>query len=415
MISDALFAQQAIRGFTRQESDIAALQSQLSSGLNDPRVSSNVARAMDLSALRDLRSEMAAQTQIGRNAADRLSLTDTALAEITDGVRELYGIGLQAANDTLTREAHGALRVQAETLRAALLAAANAADPQGRPLFSGTAPGPAFVQTAEGVSYQGDNSATVIQMGPQARMETGLPGARVMGDGADGVFALLNDVITSLSEPVLSARGVVQATGRGQLDLAQLDGTEISVILTGPLGQSYISLTLGAGNLTDQIAAINAVSDQTGIAAQVAPDGAGIILNAGGPFSIRNQTYTDGTLASRPIVQLTPLDEQNQPAGPTLSLRPAHLDSQTLIGRASGALEHMAEMRAAAGAMGAALDSRLGRIAENSLTLDQAVSRLQDADVAATITRLQTLLMNQQAAQQSFVKIAGRSLFDYLR
>jgi flagellar hook-associated protein 3 FlgL len=255
----------------------------------------------------------------------------------------------------------------------------------------------------------------VIQMGPQARMETGLPGARVMGDGADGVFALLNDIITSLSEPVLSARGVVQATGRGQLDLAQLDGTEISVTLTGPLGQSDISLTLGAGSLADQIAAINAVSDQTGVSAQVAPDGAGLTLIAGGPFSIRDQTNTNGTLPARPMVQLTPLNEQNQPTGPTLALRPAHLDSQTLIGRASGALGHMAEMRAAAGAMGAALESRLGRIAENSLTLDQAVSRLQDVDVAAAITRLQTLLMNQQAAQQSFVKIAGRSLFDYLR
>jgi flagellar hook-associated protein 3 FlgL len=415
MISDALFAQQAIHGFTRQDRDIAALQGQLSSGLNDPRVSANVSRAMDLSALRDLRSDLATQTQIGRNAADRLSLTDSALAEITDGVRELYSISLQAANDTLTREAYGALRVQAETLRNTLLAASNATDPQGRPLFSGTAPGPAFAQTAQGIAYQGDTSATVIQLGPHARMETGLSGSRVLGDGAEGVFALLDDLITGLSEPVLSARGVLQATGRGQLDLAQQDGQEISLTLTGPLGQTEIDLTLGTANLVDQIASINAVSDQTGIQAQAATDGSGILLTAGGPFTIRNQTNADGTLATRPLVKLTALNETNQPVGPIMALRPAHLDSQRLIGRTSGALEHMAEMRAAAGALGAALESRLERIAETGLTLDQAVSRLQDVNVAEAITNLQTLLMNQQAAQQSFVKIAGRSLFDYLR
>jgi flagellar hook-associated protein 3 FlgL len=96
-------------------------------------------------------------------------------------------------------------------------------------------------------------------------------------------------------------------------------------------------------------------------------------------------------------------------------LRPAHLASATLIGRASDTVEHMAEMRAAIGAMGKALDSRIERIADTRLTLDKAISRLQDVNVAEAITRLQTLLLNQQAAQQSFVKITGRSLFDYLR
>lgn len=415
MISDALFAQHAIRGFTRQDSDIAALQGQLSSGLNDARVSANVSRAMELSALRDLRSDLSTQTQIGQNAVDRLGFADTALAEITDGVRELYGISLQAANDTLTREAHGALRVQAETLRASLLAAANATDPQGRPLFAGSAPGPAFVQTADGIAYQGDTSATVIQMGAHARMETGLPGSRVLGDGPTGVFAMLDDVIASLSEPILSARDTVQASGRALLDLAVQDNLEISVTLTGPLGQADIPLTLGAGQLADQIAAINAVSDQTGVSAQPAAGQGGIILNGAGSFAIRNQNSSEDRSIPRPVLEMTPLNEADQPLGPALALRPAHLDTQTVIARTSGALAHMAEMRAAVGSLGAAVESRLERIAETSLTLDQAVSRLQDVDVAAAITGLQTLLMNQQAAQQSFVKIAGRSLFDYLR
>ncbi len=198
MISNALFAQQAIRGFTRNDFEISQLQEQLSSGQNDPRVSAGPARALELSALRDLRSDIATQTAIGRSASDRLAIGDAALGEVSDIMRELYQIALQAGNDTLTTEAHGALRMQAQTMRPSLLAVANTTDPQGRPVFSGTAPGPAFTQTANGVQYQGDLSVSTIQMGPQGRLETGLNGARVFGSDAGGAFALLDKMILSL-------------------------------------------------------------------------------------------------------------------------------------------------------------------------------------------------------------------------
>jgi flagellar hook-associated protein 3 FlgL len=47
--------------------------------------------------------------------------------------------------------------------------------------------------------------------------------------------------------------------------------------------------------------------------------------------------------------------------------------------------------------------------------VDQAVSGLEELDVAAAVTRLQSLLATQEAAQQTYVRIAGQSLFDYLR
>ena len=416
MISDALFAQQAIRGFARQDRDIARLQEQLSSGVNDPRVSADPARAMELSALRDLRSDLATQTAIGRAAADRLALTDSALAEVSDGVRELYRISLQAGNDTLTREAHAALRVQAETLRSTLLAAANATDQQGRPLFSGTAPGPAFVPTAQGVAYQGDTAASAVQMGPHARMETGLAGERVFGDGRDGLFALLDDIVLALSEPVLSARDTVQADGRARLDLSPVPaGGEIALVLGGPQGAAELLLPLGAADRDAQIEAINALTARTGIHAAAAQDGAGIVLEAAGRISLSAQTGPADAAAERPVVRLAAADDAGRPTREPTALRPLHLGSQTLVSRTTAAVEHMAEMRAAGGSLAAALESRLEQVANKRLTLDQAVSRLQDVDVAEAITRLQGLLLNQKAAQQSFVRIAERSLFDYLR
>lgn len=414
MISNAFFVQQAIRGFTRQDHDIAQLQQQLSSGVNDPRVSSDPARAMELSALRDVSSDVATQTQIGRMVADRLAFSDAALAEVSEGVRELYLIALQAGNDTLTSEAHMALRVKAETLRNTLLAAANSSDQQGRPLFSGTSPGPAFVEGAQGVSYQGDATAPAVQMGRSTRLETGLTGAQVFGEDRESVFALLDDIVSSLSEPMISARDTVQAVGRAQLDLAENPEGKITFTLKGPLGSAQVSLMLGSDMQADQVAAINAASAQTGIEALLPSDGSAIHLRASGPIALSDQQGPADGPVRQPFLRLSQLQTTEHPAGTAQALRPAHMSSQTLIARSSERVEHLAEMRAASGALARAVENRLERLAETRLTLDQAVSRLQDVNVAETITRLQTLLLNQQAGQQSFIKITGRSLFDYL-
>ena len=49
------------------------------------------------------------------------------------------------------------------------------------------------------------------------------------------------------------------------------------------------------------------------------------------------------------------------------------------------------------------------------LGVEKDVSDLKDADLAALVTNLQSMLTSMQASQQSFVKISQLNLFDYLR
>ena len=61
------------------------------------------------------------------------------------------------------------------------------------------------------------------------------------------------------------------------------------------------------------------------------------------------------------------------------------------------------------------LDSVEDTIAEQSLSLETLVSDIRDLDYAEAITRLQKELVTLQAAQQSFARIQGLSLFQFLR
>ena len=71
--------------------------------------------------------------------------------------------------------------------------------------------------------------------------------------------------------------------------------------------------------------------------------------------------------------------------------------------------------RASIGARGARLELEQSRLQDLALTREEARSKIEDTDVAATITELQKTLTVLQATQASFSKLTGLSLFNYLR
>ena len=164
-IGTADFARFALRGFGRLSAEINTLQERISSGVNDPRVSADPARASGLSALTEIRARLGRQSAAAEGATSRLDLTDQVLTGVSANLRDLHQIALRAANDTLPPETQAVFATEARVLRASLLSAANAVDLTGRPLFAGTAPGPAYAETAGGLHYGGNDTAPVAQVG----------------------------------------------------------------------------------------------------------------------------------------------------------------------------------------------------------------------------------------------------------
>lgn len=412
-IGDALFARLAIRGFSTLSAEVGETQSRIASGVNDPRASADPARATELSALRDMRARLDTREGLARTAADRLSLTDEALSGLSDNIRQLKEITLRAANDTLSIEAEGALRSEAVMIRNEMLAIANASDTAGRPLFAGTAGAPAFEQTAAGAVYRGDDGATVAQLGDRNRIATGLPGSQVFGTGPTGLFATIDDTIAALTEPMLSARQGVSAKGLARLDLTRSRAAhEVEVTLTGPAGSARVTLDLRLDAPGSPLEAINALSTRTGITAVMDDNGKSIRLVADGEMSVADQRGGDARV---PVLTFGQIASDGTAKGPVTGLRPAPLTPNTLVARAEAGINQMALMRAEAGSLAAAVDKATLSISSQRLTVNQAVASVQDLDVAATITRLQSLMLTEQASQQAFVKISGQSLFNYLR
>ncbi len=418
-IGTALSGRIAMESFNRLSGEISDLQGRISSGKNDPRPSVDPMRSAKLSAVTEQRGAIDRFKENANLAADRLSHADLAMTEVQKITTAYQQIALRAASDTLTQEGIAGLRAEALSLRTALLSVANTRDTMGMPIFAGFGSDQPFVDGPNGVSYTGDGGRPTLRLNETSTLATGLNGAQVFGSvpsqgESRNIFDMVDDLIATLSLPLQPGRPDHTVKGTALFTpAAGRDPQTLSFTLTGPDGNAQISADLVKGAPGPLLVAVNAQSVKTGITATLAPDGESLILSSradiriSGLASTRDDRGTLGTLA--------PATPTGEVKGLMQPLRPARLSANTMVGYFNDAVSHMAAQHAEVGSLAALADSHISVLNDRRLRIDQAVAGLQDLDVAAAITRLQSLLMTEQAAQQTFVKINGTSLFNYLR
>lgn len=419
-IGNALFGKITMENFNRLSGEISDLQAQISSGKNDPRPSADPMRAAKLSAVTEQRGAIARFTENAQLAGDRLDQADLQMAELGNIVRAFQQISLQAANDTLTEEGFAGLRSEAESLRTSLLTLANARDTFGLPLFAGFGSGEPFTDGPNGVEYRGDGGRPTLRLTETATLATGLNGSEVFmsvptdDGGAKSMFEMVDDLIASLTIPLQTARPNSTISGQGLFTpVTSRTPANLAFDLTGPTGTVRISAEVMTGAPGAMLDAINAATPSTGVTATLSPDGNGFILSALGDFHLSNFDQPD--LPRAPVGNLVPLDENLQPIREGVLLRNDAISATRLVGAFGDAVTHSAAQRAEVGALGRLAEDHAAVLADRKLRIDKAIAGLEDLDVAAAITRVQQLLLTEQASQQTFVKINGSTLFDYIR
>lgn len=415
-IGNALSARLATEGFARLQSEIISLQDRVASGENDPTPSADPVRALQLSATQEQRARLDRFAQNAQAAGDRLALTDTALSNIATMTRQLREIALKGANGSTGAGTAADLRIELSQLRASMLQASNARDSLGQPLFAGYGAGDAFAEGPQGISFVGDGGRTSLRVSESLTLQTSLNGAEVFAGPAPGktAFDVMDDLMAVLDDQMWKALPTVEAENRALLTLpAAPEPMTFAFQLSGPAGAAEISADVTIGTPGPMIDAINALSDQTGVTASFGPDGSSILLNASGAFSLSQGDRSDG--ARDAVARLQPLTEQLTPRGAEQVLRPERLGFAAILSGMDSMVSNLAAQRAEAGSLAASAESQAEALAQRRTRLEMAVANLQELDIAAAVTRLQTLLMTQEAAQQSFVRIQSTSLFDYIR
>jgi flagellar hook-associated protein 3 FlgL len=289
-----------------------------------------------------------------------------------------------------------------------------------RSLFSGYQGGTRpFSESAPGtVVYGGDQGQRLVQVGPTRQMAVSDAGADVFQriHTGNGTFATLAAAANAGSAVI--DKGTVADPAKWNAAANSKDYT-IKFSVSGGV-TSYDIIDNKSGN-----------SLLTGAAPGAAPyprtyaSGSTIDFSQAGPppfdfgaqasitgtpkdgdsFSVKASTNQDVFKTISDLANLL----QNSPGGAALTngLATGQLNLDN-------AMNNVLTVRSSAGARLKELDSVNSLGADRALQYSQTLSRLQDVDYAKAASDLTQQQVNLEAAQKSFAKVAGLSLFNYL-
>ena len=388
---------QWLSNYLQQRNSVDRLQQQASTGrrllepADDPSAAARVA---------ELAAAQAATTQYTENASvaqGRLENEESLLVRAGDLLQRVRELAVQAGTSTTTPEAGRSIAAEIRADFAALYDIANTRDARGEYVFAGSRSGAQpFVGSGGSVAYVGDSLARAIRVGVGQYVTDGDSGDRVFGDIPNGTGRFV-----ARAAPANAGSLVVGA--RSLSDPSAWDGG------------SYV-LTFTAPDTWEVRDASNALV-QTGSWA----DGGtvtfrGVTLALGGTPAA-GDTVTVGPSAAQSVFATidrlaTALEGAGD--GPAARAAVANVAGDTLEDL-DRALERLGEVRASIGARLQGAESAANVLGDASLTLTREISSLRDADMASTLSALSLQLTGLDAAQQTFAKLQGLSLFNYLR
>jgi flagellar hook-associated protein 3 FlgL len=400
--SNALYEANIARLLQRQ-ADLVATQAQLSSGrrvntAGDDPLAAGAALTLDRSLAELDRFKLNADV-----LGSRLNLQESNLTQAGDALQRARELAIQAANAPLSPSDRISVAREIRELRGSLLGLANSVDAAGRYLFGGSQDdNPPFVDAVTGVSYVGDQNQRRVDVAPALALADADPGSEVWmriptGDGRVVVGAAAANVGTG----VLGTFGVVDAAA-----WAATGNAGFRVAFTSPT--TY------------------AIQDAGG-APLVPPQGG--TFSAGATLSFQGlQLRLDGQPATGDVFTINPSGRQDIFAtfdaladaleGPATTVtertRQQNAIAVALAGIAT-AQDHFVDRRAAGGARLAGIDEARALREATTVTLKSTLSDLRDVNVAEAASRLAQQGTALEAAQLSFQRVAGLSLFNYLR
>jgi flagellar hook-associated protein 3 FlgL len=395
-VSTADFYRQNIDAIQRQQSNVLRVQNQLSSGKKLLTASDDPTGAAHGLSLDQALSANGRYTDNTQLATERLGFEENALSAVNDSLNSVRERVLQGNGGTLGDSDRQSL---AQDLRQSLLQIinyANTPDAEGRYIFAGSNDSAApFSVAASGTTYTGDDVVRHLQIGPQRFVQTGDSGSDIFLriKSGNGTFSLAASAANTGTATIASSKLSNAAAYDGGTYAVSFNGGNYQVLDAG-------NAVVGSGAYTagDSIQFRGIDLTVTGTPAN------------GDSFTVRPSQQQDLFTTIRNLADLL-----DTPTASSSTLR-AQVQTGVLEGLTSlqTAQDKIIDARAALGARLQSADDSSSQLSAQALQINTALSGLRDIDYAEAAGRLNQQLTGLQAAQQSFAKVQGLTLFNYL-
>lgn len=387
---------------TELQASTAKIQEQLSSG---KRISSpaddpvGAAQVIQVSQAKGINDQYTANRV---SATNDLNSVENTLAGITDSLQHARLLTVTAGNAVLTSTERAYLATELEGHLNDLLAYANAQDTTGNFLFSGNRSSvQSFSPNASGATYNGDSGTRELQVAQGRKMAVAIPGSEIFEKIRTG-----NGVFNVKPGSANTGAGLVSTGAVTNSSLINGDSFALDFDITGGVTTYAVrNVTTGAVLSTN-----NAYTSGSDITVS------GMTFNMKGAPASGDSFSLEPSKNESIFTTVQNLITTLRATGTSVAANATFVNALSGANQQlSNALDNVLNTRATVGSnlkTLSTLDEAGAAIDEN---LRGTLSDLQDVDYVKAISDLSKQQSTLQAAQQSFIKISGLSLFDYIR
>lgn len=394
-VSTSMIYDKALVQMQAQSANLLKTQQQISSGrriltpADDP-----IAAARSL----EVRQSQAVNAQFltnQKNADDRLRTVENRLTGVGEILQYARERAVQVGNAALSDEDLSYIATDMRGQFEALLGLANSRDAQGDYVFAGfmtqTQP---FAGGFGAISYEGDDNQLGVQVSASRVMPVSFAGSDVFGSARlpDAPVSVIG-ARKNVGGATLSLSSSSVAPDQGIRYEVGFDGTDYSVTRRVPgMDDEVLAVVFDAGPP-------ESITFDDGVVLEI--DG---VPEAGDAFEV--------FVASRDIFAnfAVFIDAIERPGAANVADGAVAFGLNTF----DRGLESVLRVRAQIGSQLVEVDN-LGNVGDDlNLQYASTLSRLEDLDLAEAISRLSQQQLFLEAAQQSFLRVTGLSLFNYL-
>lgn len=385
------------------QSSLARVQQQIASGkrllspADDPL---GAAKALDLTQSQAMNTQY---TENRNSARSALSMQEGTLQSVTSLLQDVRSQVVAAGSGTLDDTSRKFIAGELRSRLSELTSLANSRDGVGNYLFAGFRDNaPPFNSNGSTVSYAGDNGQKMLQVGASRQMPA--------GDSGDAIF---------MNVPA-SAVFSSTSSGTGSAALSNITIKDASQAVPGH--QYEVVFGADAGG-----APTYSVYDTTKDPTKATPLSSGpyaspqTIDAAGLEMTVSGTPVTNDTLSIKPArtqSMFNTLDKLIATLEAPVTTDTERTQFSYDLGVAGqnidNALNNVLSVRASVGSRLQELDTLDDAGSARDLQYAEQLSDIQDVDYVKAVTDLTQKQMQLQAAQQSFAKVSGLSLFNFL-
>ena len=390
---------QGIDNILNQQARMNETQLQLSTGKRVNKPSDDPLATTQLLKLSTLKSKTEQYSRNIASARNELGLQETVLTGVSNLLMRVRELVIQANSAAQSNETRAVISDELNNRLDELLQAANTKDPNGEYIFSGfNSRTPAYVASGNGYVYQGDQGERLLQVSEDTQLAVRKNGDDLFSGMklGDGRFVLQSPT-TNTGNAIVTLESASDATlDTYTLTFAQATADDpVTYSVTGAASGVVATGTYRSG---DDIS-FNGVT----LSVSSEPEG--------------GDTYTISEAGNQSIFQT--VRDVADLLGSELSTNAERAKQSNDLSHAIDSLDqaffHIQTQRTSLGVSLQSLDLRDDQNQDSVLRIDKQMSELEDLDYAQAVSELNLQTVALQAAQQSYIKIQGLSLFNFMR